>query len=252
MLTHYVHLYMKGKAQYSIPAADVPTILAAIKKVFPDTILADVADITYLGESNVAVCSCGWVAKSATDATITSGYSSKPGTGIGCGGGRRGYVTCGDAGPSWSTPPNHAAMFVKITTARTEDIVKELDTLGYTAKVHFITANVPEVHVTKMCVGDNTNKACFQMQNGDLVVDAPVQMRKGAAVEGRIYFRHQGAQGSDDSDAYFLEKVNTGPDQNSLRLTINDNGDEKFQIWTNSCSQGDCAGPGSLVWSMPA
>jgi len=49
-----------------------------------------------------------------------------------------------------------------------------------------------------------------------------------------------------NSDPYYLEKRNYGGNNNHLRLTINDDWDESFQIWGDSCRMGNCAGEGTL------
>jgi hypothetical protein len=89
--------------------------------------------------------------------------------------------------------------------------------------------------------------------NSNLVTTGMSQHRGGASVEGRLHFRHQGANGSDDSDPYYLEKVRTAPNNNHLRLTINDDANESFQIWGNSCgAPGGCAGPGRQLYNFSA
>ena len=47
-----------------------------------------------------------------------------------------------------------------------------------------------------------------------------------------------------NSDPYYLEKITNDKNKSSLRLTINNNPDEAFEIWGNSCKAGDCEGPG--------
>lgn len=47
-----------------------------------------------------------------------------------------------------------------------------------------------------------------------------------------------------NSDPYFMQKIIHGRDKSSLRLTINDNADETFQIWGNSCRTTGCHGDG--------
>jgi hypothetical protein len=64
-------------------------------------------------------------------------------------------------------------------------------------------------------------------------------------VQGRLHFKdpQMDANGNWDgngSDSYFLEKVVTKPNESSLRLTINDDVDESFQIWGGSCANGNC------------
>ena len=48
-----------------------------------------------------------------------------------------------------------------------------------------------------------------------------------------------------NSDPYFIEKVVAGANSSSLRLTINDDADESFQIWGNACATTGCAGAGA-------
>jgi microcystin-dependent protein len=59
---------------------------------------------------------------------------------------------------------------------------------------------------------------------------------------GKIKFMNK--DGGDDSDPYYLEKVQKDSNNNHLRLTINDDADESFQIWGNSCGTGNCGGEG--------
>jgi hypothetical protein len=69
----------------------------------------------------------------------------------------------------------------------------------------------------------------------------------GANLEGKVRFRRAGANGDDNTDVYNLEKIQTSSDVNGLRMTINDNADESFQIWGNSCGEaGGCGGQGAL------
>ncbi len=51
---------------------------------------------------------------------------------------------------------------------------------------------------------------------------------------------------SPDNDPYTLEKLGSGDDHH-LRLTINDNDNESFQIWGNSCGAGNCGGEGKMA-----
>ncbi len=78
-----------------------------------------------------------------------------------------------------------------------------------------------------------------------------------ANVQKRLFFRDPDMDpnpdwGHNNSDPYFLGKVVAGPDQSSLRLTINDNADESFQIWGNACGAGDCGGEGTLAHKFRA
>ena len=80
-----------------------------------------------------------------------------------------------------------------------------------------------------------------------LEVNGTISAMGGANLEGKVRFRHAGANGDDSTDVYNLEKVNTSYNNNSLRMTINDDADESFQIWGNSCGEvGGCGGPGAM------
>lgn len=48
------------------------------------------------------------------------------------------------------------------------------------------------------------------------------------------------------SDPYTLEKVKNGVNNSSLRLTIKDDRDEAFEIWGDSCLNGNCEGNGAV------
>lgn len=70
-------------------------------------------------------------------------------------------------------------------------------------------------------------------------------------VQGKLFFadptRSAMPNGANNSDPYHLQKVIRDGNASSLRLTINDDPDEAFQIWGNSCVEaGGCAGPGAL------
>lgn len=105
-------------------------------------------------------------------------------------------------------------------------------------------------------IGDNGGLAVGtwndKVGTGNILATGTVTALGGANLEGRVALRHKGANGSDDSDPYFLEKVRTGENNNSLRLTINDDGDESFQIWGNSCGAGKCEGSGRELFKFDA
>jgi F0F1-type ATP synthase membrane subunit b/b' len=61
-------------------------------------------------------------------------------------------------------------------------------------------------------------------------------------VQSKIHF----GKNDGSSDPYTLEKVKKGVNNSSLRLTINDDRDEAFEIYGDSCLSGDCSGAGSL------
>ena len=78
-----------------------------------------------------------------------------------------------------------------------------------------------------------------------------------ANVQKRLFFRDPDMDpspnwGHNNSDPYFLGKVVAGPNQSSLRMTINDDADESFQIWGNACGAGDCGGEGTLAHKFRA
>jgi hypothetical protein len=76
-------------------------------------------------------------------------------------------------------------------------------------------------------------------------------------VQKRLFFSDPsmstgGDWNNNSSDPYFLEKRSTGANQSSLRMTINDDADETFQIWGNSCGVGNCGGEGAMQHSFKA
>jgi hypothetical protein len=51
---------------------------------------------------------------------------------------------------------------------------------------------------------------------------------------------------NDNTDPYSIEKIIHGPNDSSLRITVNDDPNESVEIWGDSCrSRGGCAGPGA-------
>jgi hypothetical protein len=65
-------------------------------------------------------------------------------------------------------------------------------------------------------------------------------------IQGRLHFKDpkmdaNGNWEGNGSDSYFMEKVVSTPNQSSLRLTMNDDADESFQIWGGSCANGNCS-----------
>jgi hypothetical protein len=71
-------------------------------------------------------------------------------------------------------------------------------------------------------------------------------------LNGRVNLTHAGSGGDSDSDPYYLEKVRASGNDNSLRLTINDDANESFQIWGDSCGAGNCGGPGTMKHNFVA
>lgn len=73
---------------------------------------------------------------------------------------------------------------------------------------------------------------------------------KDPVFTGKIRFAN--ADGGDDTDPYHLQKVQKAGNENSLRLTINDDANESFQIWGNSCAAGNCGGEGTMQHNFVA
>lgn len=72
-----------------------------------------------------------------------------------------------------------------------------------------------------------------------------------ASIKGRLYIGDETMTPTPDydknnSDPYYLEKVLAGRNNSSLRLTINDDPQESFQIWGDACNEGNCAGAGAV------
>lgn len=86
--------------------------------------------------------------------------------------------------------------------------------------------------------------------NGIMTIAKPVIFANGAAVSGRFNFFAAGKT-DDGTDPYHLEKIESSGDNNELRLTLNDNAEEKFTIFSDSCaSPGGCAGPGTELFKF--
>jgi hypothetical protein len=69
------------------------------------------------------------------------------------------------------------------------------------------------------------------------------------SVKGKISFQ---TPKNNNTDNYTLRKVIHGVDKSSLRLTINDNSDEVFEIWGDSCANGGCGGEGAVAHKFTA
>ena len=104
--------------------------------------------------------------------------------------------------------------------------------------------------ISLMCQNGSKDPRCGPT-NGNfakIVSNGPV------AFMDKIFFKDSETNANpsmddNNTDPYFLEKVvndrNSGGNQSSLRLTINDDADESFQIWGNSCATTGCSGPGT-------
>eukprot|EP00798_Chlamydomonas_sp_ICE-L_P000115 gene115-biopygen3421 len=69
------------------------------------------------------------------------------------------------------------------------------------------------------------------------------------SVKGEIRFQ---TPKTNNTDNYTLRKVVHGVDKSSLRLTINDDSDEVFEIWGDSCASGGCGGEGAVAHKFTA
>ena len=52
--------------------------------------------------------------------------------------------------------------------------------------------------------------------------------------------------GTTGNNPYYLQKLTPSANNSSLRLTINDDDDESFQIWGNACGTTGCGGEGAM------
>ena len=100
-------------------------------------------------------------------------------------------------------------------------------------------------------VHDNGNVLTVNYNNdfAGVNIQSSANVAGNLNVGGRIYFSDSMMRSYPDwwangSDPYYLQKVTYGANNNHLRLTINDDGDESFQIWGNSCAVGGCQGDG--------
>lgn len=77
---------------------------------------------------------------------------------------------------------------------------------------------------------------------------AKVNMKGDVNVSKKLYFKdgsfNTNPADQNNSDPYYLEKVTPGGNQSELRLTINDDWDEKFVIYGDSCRTTGCGGEG--------
>jgi hypothetical protein len=77
---------------------------------------------------------------------------------------------------------------------------------------------------------------------GDTTLTGHLDMAGDLNVDGKLHI----GRNKNADDPYHIEKVSTGADKSTLRVTINDNVDEAVEIWGNACAVGDCKGPGAL------
>lgn len=84
--------------------------------------------------------------------------------------------------------------------------------------------------------------------NGTLEDVLTIDNEKTTRVHGDLDVQNKIHFGKSDgsSDPYTLEKVRNGVNNSSLRLTINDDRDEAFEIFGDSCLSGNCSGAGAV------
>jgi len=80
--------------------------------------------------------------------------------------------------------------------------------------------------------------------------NATIFTADGKLATDSIMFQKPGS--SSNTDPYSLRKIIHGKDKSSMRLTINDNPDEVFEIWGDSCRNGGCKGAGAVAHKFTA
>jgi hypothetical protein len=105
--------------------------------------------------------------------------------------------------------------------------------------------------MNKLCVGSTcVDETKFKVISTGGGVDGSYN------VQNKLFFKDPSystkANDTNNSDAYYMEKVIDGGNASSLRMTINDDADESFQIWGNSCATGDCGNGGTLQHKFQA
>lgn len=109
---------------------------------------------------------------------------------------------------------------------------------------------------TAFRVGSSNNIVGNTSLTGNFAASGNVVAGSNMSVQGRIHFRDlafsTGQGETNNSDPYYLEKVVTGENKSSLRLTINNDSNESLQIWGNACGTGNCLSQGALAHSFIA
>lgn len=89
------------------------------------------------------------------------------------------------------------------------------------------------------------------IMTGNVFAQGSVQVNDGPLILNTNPILFDSPQ-NNNTDPYTLQKIIAGPNNSSLRLTINDDSDESFQIWGNSCAAGNCGGPGTMQHKFSA
>lgn len=91
---------------------------------------------------------------------------------------------------------------------------------------------------------------------GNVTTAGDLSIGRNANVSGRLHFGDatMDTAGSDanKTDPYYMQKVVDKDGNSSLRLTINDDDNERLDLYGGSCRIGDCKGPGEQVHSFDA
>lgn len=91
---------------------------------------------------------------------------------------------------------------------------------------------------------------------GALSTSGNIVAGSNMTVQGRIHFRDTSfsttQSTANNDDTYYLEKVLSGNNSSSLRLTINNDSNESLQIWGNACGTGNCTSQGTMAHTFTA
>lgn len=70
-----------------------------------------------------------------------------------------------------------------------------------------------------------------------------LELSGNTKLKGKVEFLDKDAT-THNTDRIYLEKIDHQSDQSDLRLTVNDNGNERLEVWGSACSNGGCSGKG--------
>jgi hypothetical protein len=157
------------------------------------------------------------------------------------GDGNNPYITLGKTG-TW----NKKKIYIQNVNAHTENPMLRIATHG---GHHFM--DMDRSHGVRWQRKDG-RWTHFDWENGMNYIRGNTQHDGDLNVSGKLHLTHAGSGGNNDSDPYYIEKVRAGENNNSLRLTINDDANESFQIWGDSCGAGKCGGPGTMKHNFGA
>jgi hypothetical protein len=87
--------------------------------------------------------------------------------------------------------------------------------------------------------------------DGNASTAGDLSVGRNANVSGRLHFG-DATMNASDTDSYYMQKVVDKSGDSSLRLTINDDDNERLDIFGGACRVGDCSGAGEQVHSFDA